>query len=225
MKYIGAGVYQFESNLIIPAGTTAERPASPVQGSVRFNSTESRYEGYDGTDWQFLSDGPPPKELEYIVIAGGGGGSVDTAGGGGGGAGGAGGYRSSVTGESSGGGAVTEPAFTFVLGTPYSVIIGAGGNGVPAVRGNRGGNGVDSVFASITSTGGGSGGDFNVIAGATGGSGGGGAGTGGTSGLTSLEGQGELFMAHPTDRAVAVELAALGTTEMFPGVLTVVTAA
>lgn len=34
-----------------PSGTTAERPADPIYGSFRYNSTESRFEFYDGSSW------------------------------------------------------------------------------------------------------------------------------------------------------------------------------
>jgi len=37
--------------MIMPVGTTAQRPGSPVQGMIRFNSDTSKFEGYDGTDW------------------------------------------------------------------------------------------------------------------------------------------------------------------------------
>ena len=35
----------------MPVGTTVQRPGSPVQGMIRFNSDTSKFEGYDGTDW------------------------------------------------------------------------------------------------------------------------------------------------------------------------------
>ncbi len=35
----------------IPVGTTAERPGSPTAGMIRFNSDDSRFEGYNGTTW------------------------------------------------------------------------------------------------------------------------------------------------------------------------------
>ncbi len=35
----------------IPVGTTGERPQSPQQGFIRFNTTLSEYEAYDGADW------------------------------------------------------------------------------------------------------------------------------------------------------------------------------
>ena len=40
--------------IIIPVGTTAERPATPVQGMMRFNTTIGKFEGYDGTTWVAL---------------------------------------------------------------------------------------------------------------------------------------------------------------------------
>lgn len=35
-------------SLTIPVGTTAQRPASPATGMLRYNTTESQYEAYDG---------------------------------------------------------------------------------------------------------------------------------------------------------------------------------
>jgi hypothetical protein len=37
--------------LYLPAGTTAQRPASPATGQMRFNTTTSRVEVYNGTSW------------------------------------------------------------------------------------------------------------------------------------------------------------------------------
>ena len=37
--------------LEIPVGTTAQRPGSPATGSIRYNSTTSRFEGYNGSAW------------------------------------------------------------------------------------------------------------------------------------------------------------------------------
>lgn len=41
----------------IPAGTTAERDASPVAGAIRYNSTLGIFEGYDGTYWSTIGGG------------------------------------------------------------------------------------------------------------------------------------------------------------------------
>lgn len=38
-------------------GTTAQRPASPVDGDVRYNSTTSKYEGYSNGQWGQLGGG------------------------------------------------------------------------------------------------------------------------------------------------------------------------
>lgn len=35
----------------VPAGTTAQRPASPVNGMVRFNTTNNALEGYANSTW------------------------------------------------------------------------------------------------------------------------------------------------------------------------------
>ena len=39
------GKFTASGETLLPAGTTAERPASPVAGSVRFNTTTNAYEG------------------------------------------------------------------------------------------------------------------------------------------------------------------------------------
>ena len=41
----------------LPAGTTAQRPAGPVVGDVRYNTTLDQYEGFDGTNWGALGGG------------------------------------------------------------------------------------------------------------------------------------------------------------------------
>ena len=42
---------------LIPAGTTAERPVSPVNGQIRYNTTTSQFEGYQGGAWGQLGGG------------------------------------------------------------------------------------------------------------------------------------------------------------------------
>ena len=37
--------------LTLPDGTTAQRPASPATGDIRFNTTVVQFEGYDGAAW------------------------------------------------------------------------------------------------------------------------------------------------------------------------------
>lgn len=54
---VTAGSFNFGGTgaIQIPAGTTAQRPASPVQGQIRYNSTTNNYEGYDGVEWDPMS--------------------------------------------------------------------------------------------------------------------------------------------------------------------------
>jgi len=37
--------------LYLPSGTTAQRPASPATGQMRFNTTTGSVETYNGTSW------------------------------------------------------------------------------------------------------------------------------------------------------------------------------
>jgi hypothetical protein len=126
-------------------------------------------------------------DVEYLVVAGGGGGGANTASGNSGGVagGGAGGYRTNVGGS-----------LFSVIATPYTITVGAGGNGstTSAVNGSNGSN---STFSSITSSGGGGGGATNTGNGNAGGSGGGGygfplntfnGGAGNLGGYTPVEG-------------------------------------
>ena len=39
------------SHFKLPGGTTAQRPSSPAVGMIRFNTTTSKFEGYNGSDW------------------------------------------------------------------------------------------------------------------------------------------------------------------------------
>ena len=39
----------------IPSGTTAQRPGSPVAGMMRYNTDDTVFEGYNGTNWVALT--------------------------------------------------------------------------------------------------------------------------------------------------------------------------
>ena len=43
-----------DSSLVLPVGTTAERPLDKLQGEIRYNTTTASFEGYSGTDWGSL---------------------------------------------------------------------------------------------------------------------------------------------------------------------------
>jgi len=49
----GTGRYVFigTGGVIMPVGTTAERPAPPQQGMLRFNTDDARFENYNGEEW------------------------------------------------------------------------------------------------------------------------------------------------------------------------------
>ena len=124
--------------------------------------------------------------IDFLVIGGGGAGGYDQGGGGG-----AGGYRTSYNNETSGGGGSAEDGLPILVGTTYTITVGAGADGknytaIPVVGSSS------SISASgittITSTGGGGGGTYDGTSGsakqqgANGGSGGGGGGYVGTGG-------------------------------------------
>lgn len=50
-------VSQDNTSANLPTGTTVQRPSSPAAGMLRFNSTDSKFEGYDGTDWGEIGGG------------------------------------------------------------------------------------------------------------------------------------------------------------------------
>jgi hypothetical protein len=49
-------------------GTTAQRPASPVDGDIRYNSTLSKYEGYSNSAWGQLGGGATGGGADTIFI-------------------------------------------------------------------------------------------------------------------------------------------------------------
>jgi hypothetical protein len=53
----GNGTFQGTGFLLISKGTTAQRPASPVNGQIRYNTTTSQFEGYQGGAWGQLGGG------------------------------------------------------------------------------------------------------------------------------------------------------------------------
>ena len=58
--------------LILPSGTTAERPAG-VAGQYRYNTDLAVLEFYNGSAWYSVTRNPSPTPtVEYLVVAGGG---------------------------------------------------------------------------------------------------------------------------------------------------------
>ena len=91
----------------LPVGTTAQRPASPVTGQTRFNTTLGIAESYNGAVWIATSGGIP---VSVLVVAGGAGGGYAQGGGGG------------------AGGLYATTSF-LTIGSTYTATIGAGGAG------------------------------------------------------------------------------------------------
>lgn len=166
----------------LTSGTTAERPGSPSNGEMRYNTTDNKVEYYDGANWIQLEDFyiPNPLATQFLVVAGGGSGTgsgpvysgLGTSGGG------AGGLRTSYV-DPSGGGGPRETAPVLSSGTTYTITVGGGGatwvggsnysNGNPGTDSSLSGSGL----TTITSVGGGGGGLTGSTTNINGGSGGG----------------------------------------------------
>jgi hypothetical protein len=54
--------------LVIPKGTTAQQ-APQVSGAIRFNTTNTSFEGYDGTNWSSLGGVRSVDQLTYVTAA------------------------------------------------------------------------------------------------------------------------------------------------------------
>ena len=48
---------------VIPAGTEAQRPASPVNGQLRYNSEKNQFEGYQNGQWGQVGGGVPTEAI------------------------------------------------------------------------------------------------------------------------------------------------------------------
>ena len=44
--------FEVTLRLTIPSGTTAARPSTPSSGNIRYNTSLTAFEGYDGSDWK-----------------------------------------------------------------------------------------------------------------------------------------------------------------------------
>ena len=92
-----------------PVGTTAQRPASPVTGAIRYNTTLSQTEVYSGTAWVGLAS--ITYTATYLMVAGGGAGGA--------------GIGASTGGDGGGGGAGNQGT-----GGTNSSLPGGGGSGI-----------------------------------------------------------------------------------------------
>ena len=180
-------------SLNLPAGTTAQRPASPSAGMIRYNTTINDPEYYDGSGWKPISESNPeatggtiidttiggvPYRIHYFTSTGNSNFTVTKAGEveylivAGGGGGGVGNSGSSLGGGGGGGGGLLTGTTTVTPQT-YTITVGAGG-AAGVLDTSRGSNGGNSSALGLTAIGGGGGGTRSTAPnGANGGSGGG----------------------------------------------------
>jgi hypothetical protein len=136
----------------LPSGTTAQRPASPVNGMLRYNTTIGANEIYQSGQWIDFAT-PSVSSVSYLTIAGGGGGGHGTG---------------SPTFSGGGAGGVLQGTASVTPNTAYTITVGGGGTG-----GGTGTNGANSSAFGQTAIGGGYGGGGGMSPGGSGGSGGG----------------------------------------------------
>lgn len=173
----------------LPAGTTAQRPATAYAGATRLNTTTNYVEIYANGAWTNLMyvgvitatyTGNPTIATAsgyttatftsagtFTVTALPTGGALEllvVAGGGGGGL--------CMGGGGGAGGLIYASTFTPTLNSAYTISIGAGGAGATS-RSAKGGNGTNTTAFGYTAVGGGGGASWESGAGGSGGSGGG----------------------------------------------------
>jgi hypothetical protein len=192
--YLDAGNANGTGALLTPSGTTAQRPASPIVGMQRWNTTIGGMEVYIGTGstgWQTIAS--TAYSVDYLVVAGGGGGGGAI-------------YMTTQAGGGGAGGLIAASGVSVSPGTSYTITIGAGGAG--GVANGIGTSGTNSGFGSIaTAIGGGYGGTYSNGGPAAGGSGGGGSTGTVATGAAGTAGQG---FAGGTATAYASNSAASG---------------
>jgi hypothetical protein len=59
-------VFNSTGAVTVSSGTTAQRPASPTVGMMRYNTTESKYEVYTGTVWQSITTAGYPYSVFFF---------------------------------------------------------------------------------------------------------------------------------------------------------------
>ena len=62
----GDAIFGGTGEIQIPSGTTAQRSASPAQGMIRYNVTNSNFEGYNGSAWGSIAiPGGSNTQIQY----------------------------------------------------------------------------------------------------------------------------------------------------------------
>jgi hypothetical protein len=175
--YLDAGNANGTGALLTPSGTTAQRPASPIVGMQRWNTTIGGMEVYIGsgaTGWQTIAS--TAYSIDYLIAAAGGAGGGDIG-------------QNIGLGGGGGGGVISGSSLSVSPGTSYTITIGAGGAGGTSTAST---SGSDSSAFTFSAIGGGRGsGQTSSSVGysaSSGGSGGGGQGWGASSTPGSLTG-------------------------------------
>ncbi|MCB1784583.1 MAG: hypothetical protein KDI13_11400, partial [Alphaproteobacteria bacterium] len=58
--------------VVLPSGTTAQRPGTPVNGMIRYNGTTAKFEGYENSSWTNLTAASPAGSDRQIQFNSGG---------------------------------------------------------------------------------------------------------------------------------------------------------
>jgi len=73
LHVVGNAIIASNSFIRMPLGTTVQRPAAPVTGMFRFNTTNTTFEGYTGTAWSRLdsltvANDTTTNQIRYITL-------------------------------------------------------------------------------------------------------------------------------------------------------------
>ena len=66
------------NTVLVPSGTTAQRPSSPVNGHMRYNTTDARFEIYENNKWDGLKVAAPSTNAPILQQNLGSGDAVET---------------------------------------------------------------------------------------------------------------------------------------------------
>lgn len=68
MATLSTSTFNTTDHVIIPKGTSSQRPVSPVSGMMRYNTTFGCKEFYDGTNWIDMRTGFPVTNINGLII-------------------------------------------------------------------------------------------------------------------------------------------------------------
>jgi hypothetical protein len=62
------GIFSGTGEVQIPAGTTAQRSATPATGMIRYNTSYTQFEGYNGSAWGIIGGGATGSSGDQIFV-------------------------------------------------------------------------------------------------------------------------------------------------------------